>query len=166
MFPTLPPKPKKKSINPCPPLCEVVPSLSKTGCQRHLTCCRHAKKLSSFSQPSSQYYPRTRLLERKDCNVPLLCQAKGLICMAVAILSEIEQHPPFSCIHAAFFLFCFVFGQGPTLQSSLAWNSPCRPGRLLSHRDPPASASYQAQSRSWKHQGRVWCQEDIVTGLS
>lgn len=52
-------------------------------------------------------------LRGKTVNVPLLCQAAGLICMAVAISFWNEQHPPFSYIHADFFLsFSFFLGGG------------------------------------------------------
>lgn len=48
--------------------------------------------------------------ERKDCNVPLLCQAAGLICMALTILYEMNSTLPSLTSMQVFFLFLFLGG--------------------------------------------------------
>lgn len=104
MFPTLPPKPKKKSINPCPPLCEVVPSLSKTGCQRHLT-------LKSFHLPVSQVLSIIQgpgFLRGKIVMCP--CSAKLKDWFAWQLQSFLKWTAPSLLLHPRSFfsiLFCF-----------------------------------------------------------
>lgn len=123
--------------------------ISKTGCQRRLTyCCGYSKK--NIHLPISQVLSVVKgpgFFERKDCNVTLLCQAAGLICMALAILYEMNSTLPSLTSMQVFFLFLFLGEQDP--MSWLAWNSPCRPGQCLGHRGPPISTSYQAQPSSF-----------------